>query len=82
MEVKIHHKVDALELEAEDNARKTKGENLTGKERMLNNMASKLFKDTYLVQIVKCGSIGLEKDRWMSFNNFEWILHFNTSRYR
>ena len=73
MEVKIHRKVDALELEAEDNAGKMKGKNLTGKERILNNMASKLFKDTYLVQIVICGSIGLEKDIWMSFNNFEWI---------
>ena len=41
--MKIHCKVDAPELEAEDNARKTKGENLTGKERILNNMASKLF---------------------------------------
>ena len=73
MEVKIHRKVDALGLEAEDNAGKTKGKNLTGKERILNNMASKLFKDTYLVQIVICGSIGLEKYIWMSFNNFEWI---------
>ena len=73
MEVKIHRKVDAPELEAEDNARKTKGENLTGKEKILNNMASKLFKDTYLVQIVICESIGLEKDIWMSFNNFKWI---------
>ena len=73
MEVKIHRKVDAPELEAEDNARKTKGENLTGKERILNNMTSKLFKDTYLVQIVICESIGLEKDIWMSFNNFKWI---------
>ena len=69
--MKIHREVDALELEAEDNAGKTKGKNLTGKERILNNMASRLFKDTYLVQIVICGSIGLEKDRWMSFNNFK-----------
>ena len=69
--MKIHRKVDAPELEAEDNARKTKGENLTSKERILNNMASKLFKDTYLVQIVICGSISLEKYIWMSFNNFK-----------
>ena len=69
--MKIHRKVDALGLEAEDNARKTKGENLTSKERILNNMASKLFKNTYLVQIVICESIGLEKDIWMSFNNFK-----------
>ena len=33
MEVKIHRKVDALELKAEDNAGETKGENLRGKER-------------------------------------------------
>ena len=59
MEVKIHRKVDALELEAEDNAGKTKGKNLTGKERMLNNIALKLFKDTYSVHIAICGSIGL-----------------------
>ena len=43
MEVKIHRKVDALELEAENNAGKTKGKNLIGKERMLNSMTSKLF---------------------------------------
>ena len=28
MEVKIHHKLDALELEAEDNAGEMKGKNL------------------------------------------------------
>ena len=69
--MKIHCKVDALGLEAEDNAGKMKGKNLTGNERILKNMASKLFKDSYLVQIVICGSIDLEKDRWMSFNNFK-----------
>ena len=57
--MKIHRKVDALELEAEDNAGKMKGKNLTGKERMLNNMDLKPFKDTYSVQIAICSSIGL-----------------------
>ena len=70
MEVKIHRKVDAPELEAEDNAGKTKGKNLTGKKRMLNSMTLKIFIDSYLVNIAICGSGS------MSFNNFEWILHF------
>ena len=74
--MKIHRKVDAPELEAEDNAGKTKGKNLTGKERMLNNMTLKLFKDTYLVDIA------IYRSGSMSFDNLEWILHFNTSRYR
>ena len=70
MEVKIHRKVDVPELEAEDNAGKTKCKNLTGKKRMLNSMTLKIFKDSYLVDIAICGSGS------MSFNNFEWILHF------
>ena len=47
MEVKIHCKMDALELVAEDNDGEMKGENLTSKERMVNN--TKLFKESRLL---------------------------------